>query len=151
MKQKSKPVWHLQILSPEMDLVCFHICQSLVTTFRTYGTPCGRRYLCFWLFYTPDGVSGVTVYSVLGDTLKNWYKWMHFTFFWPCSQVICILILSFPISLNFPSNSFFSAFSSQNLCAYDHLHHPVVYIRGKLRNDSSFLKSLLKLSLWYNL
>jgi len=37
--------------------------------FPNIRTPCGRRYLCFWLFYTPEGISGLTVYSVLGDTL----------------------------------------------------------------------------------
>jgi hypothetical protein len=70
---------------------------------------------------------------------------------WRYFLVICISILSFHINLNFPSKAFFSAFPSEYLCAFVHLHHPAVHVRETLRNDQSFLRSLLKVSLRFNL
>jgi hypothetical protein len=64
--------------------------------------------------------------------------------FQPWFQVICIAVLPFPIRVNFPSNAFCSAFTSQHLCAFHHYHYPAEYVLGTLRNDPSFLKSLYK-------
>jgi hypothetical protein len=65
--------------------------------------------------------------------------WFHFYIFLP-----------YNINLNFPTVLSFQLFLLIILCASVHLHHPAVHVRETLRNDQSFLRSLLKLSLWFN-
>ena len=60
------------------------------------------------------------------------------------------LNIIFPYKPKLSKYAFCSAFPSEHLCAFDHLNHPAVHVRETLRNDLSFLRSLLKLSLRFN-